>query len=68
VSGGDQRWFKRSTGKKRPVTRDEDDEYDDDDDDNNNNNNNNWIEVQITEDRPPGPPSPRYNRYRSPSW
>jgi hypothetical protein len=28
--GGDQRWFKRSTGKKRPVTRD-----------NNNNNNNN---------------------------
>jgi hypothetical protein len=27
------RWFKRSTGKERPVTRD--------DDDNNNNNNNN---------------------------
>jgi len=22
VSGGDHRWFKRSTGKKRPVTRD----------------------------------------------
>jgi len=23
VSGGDHRWFKRSTGKKRPVTRDD---------------------------------------------
>jgi len=22
VSGGDHRWFKRNTGKKRPVTRD----------------------------------------------
>jgi len=22
MSGGDHRWFKRSTGKKRPVTRD----------------------------------------------
>jgi len=22
VSGGDHRWFKRSTGEKRPVTRD----------------------------------------------
>jgi len=22
VSGGDHRWFKRSAGKKRPVTRD----------------------------------------------
>jgi len=31
LSGGDSRWFKRSTGKKRHVTRD----------DNNNNNNNN---------------------------
>jgi hypothetical protein len=30
VSGGDHRWFKGSTGEKRPVTRD-----------NNNNNNNN---------------------------
>jgi len=35
VSGGDHLWFKRSTGKKRPVTSDDDD---DDDDDNNNNN------------------------------
>jgi hypothetical protein len=34
LSGGDHRWFKRSTRKKRPVTRDDDD----DDDDNNNNN------------------------------
>jgi hypothetical protein len=33
LSGGEHRWFKRSTGEKRPVTRD-----DDDDDDNNNNN------------------------------
>ena len=32
LSGGDHRWFKRSTRKKTPVTRD------DDDDDNNNNN------------------------------
>jgi hypothetical protein len=32
LSGGDHRWFKRSTGKERPVTRDGDD-----DDDNNNN-------------------------------
>jgi hypothetical protein len=32
LSGGDHRWFKRSTRKKRPVTRD---------DVNNNNNNNN---------------------------
>jgi len=31
LRGGDHRWFERSTGKKRPVTRD------DDDDDNNNN-------------------------------
>jgi len=31
MSGRDRHWFKRSTGKKRPVTRD-------DDDDNNNNN------------------------------
>jgi len=38
VRGGDHRWFKRSTGKERPVTIDDDD---DDDDDNNNNNNNN---------------------------
>jgi len=37
VSGGNHRWFKRSTGKKSPVTRDDDD---DDDDDNNNSNNN----------------------------
>jgi hypothetical protein len=35
LSDGDYRWFRRSTGKKRPVTRDDDD----DDDDNNNNNN-----------------------------
>jgi hypothetical protein len=52
VSGGDHRWFKRSTGEKRPVTRDihinnnnnnnNDDDDDDDDDDNNNNNNNNY--------------------------
>jgi len=41
VSGGDHRWFKRSTVKKRPVTRDEDDDDDDDGDNNNNNNNNN---------------------------
>jgi hypothetical protein len=33
VSGGDHCWFKRSTGKERPVTGD--------DDINNNNNNNN---------------------------
>jgi len=38
VSGGDRRWLKRSTGQKRPVTKDNDD----DDDNNNNNNNNNW--------------------------
>jgi hypothetical protein len=31
VSGGDHRWFKRSAGKKRPVTR-KDDDYDNDDD------------------------------------
>jgi hypothetical protein len=36
VSGGGHRWFKGSTGKKRPVTGDNDD--DDDDDDINNNN------------------------------
>ena len=47
MSGGDHRWFKRSTGKKRLVTRDDNDDDDDgddgddDDDDNNNNNNNN---------------------------
>jgi hypothetical protein len=35
VSGGDHCWFERSTGKKRPVTRDDDV---DDDVDNNNNN------------------------------
>jgi hypothetical protein len=40
VSGGGHRWFKGSTGKKRPLTRDDDDGNDDDDDDNNNNNNN----------------------------
>ena len=51
LSGGGHLWFKRSTGKKRPVTRD-DIKYDDDEDnsvndkhhhhhDNNNNNNNN---------------------------
>jgi hypothetical protein len=33
LSGGDHRWFKRSTRKKRPVTRD---------DVNNNNNNNKY--------------------------
>jgi hypothetical protein len=26
VSGGNHRWFKGSTGKKRPVTRDDDDD------------------------------------------
>jgi hypothetical protein len=36
LSGGDHRWFKRSAGKKRPVTRD-----------NNNNNNNNIIIIII---------------------
>jgi hypothetical protein len=34
LEAGDHHWFKRSTGKKRPVTRD---------DVNNNNNNNNNI-------------------------
>jgi hypothetical protein len=34
MSGGDHCWFKRSTWKKKPVTRDNDD------DDNENNNNN----------------------------
>jgi len=36
VSGGDHRWFKRSTRMKRPVIRDDDD--DNNNDDNNNNN------------------------------
>jgi len=36
LSGGDYRWFKRSTRKERPVTRDNNDDYDDDDDVNNN--------------------------------
>jgi len=40
VSGGDYCWFKRSTGKKRPVTRDDDVDDDDNDDDVDNNNNN----------------------------
>jgi hypothetical protein len=44
LSGGGHRWFKRSTGNKRPVTRgdndDNDDDNDNDDDDDNNNNNN----------------------------
>jgi hypothetical protein len=31
VSGGDQRWFKGSTGEERPVTGDNDDDDDDDD-------------------------------------
>jgi hypothetical protein len=39
VSGGDHCWFKRSTGKKRPVARD-----------NNNNNNNNIIILIITKE------------------
>jgi len=34
VSGGDHRWFKRSTGKERPVTRDDDDDDDDAEDNN----------------------------------
>ena len=34
MSGEDHSWFKRSTNKKRPVTRDNDDEDDDDDDNN----------------------------------
>jgi hypothetical protein len=33
LSGGGHRWFKRSTGEKRPVTR-----YSNNDDDDNNNN------------------------------
>jgi hypothetical protein len=33
VSGGGHRWFKRSTGKKRPVTRYNNDDDDDEDDD-----------------------------------
>jgi hypothetical protein len=37
VSGGGQRWFKRSTGKKRLVIRDNDN--------NNNNNNNQFQEI-----------------------
>jgi len=36
VSGGDHRWFKRSTKKKRPVTREDDDK------DDNDKNNNTW--------------------------
>jgi hypothetical protein len=36
LNGGDRRWFRRSTGEKRPVTRD-----------NNNNNNNNIIIIII---------------------
>jgi hypothetical protein len=41
LSGGDHRWFKRSTRKKRPVTRD------DDNNNNNNNNNNNIVAEEI---------------------
>jgi hypothetical protein len=41
LSGGDHRWFKRSTRKKRPVTRD------DVNNNNNNNNNNNIIIIII---------------------
>jgi len=40
LSGGDHRWFKRSSRKKRPVTRD------------NNNNNNNTIIIIITKSIP----------------
>jgi len=43
VSGGDHRWFKRSTGKKRPVTRE------DDDNDDNDKNNNTWNITHNTE-------------------
>jgi hypothetical protein len=41
LSGGDHRWFKRSTREKRPVTRDNAAAAAADDDNNNNNNNNN---------------------------
>jgi hypothetical protein len=39
VRGGDRRWLKRNTRKKRLATRDDDN----DDDDNNNNNNVNFL-------------------------
>jgi hypothetical protein len=42
VSGGGHRWFKRSTGEKRPVTRD--DNNDNNNNNNNNNNNRTWRE------------------------
>ena len=49
LRGGDQRWFKRSTRKKRPATRDDeddddvdDDDGDDDDDDDDDDDNNNY--------------------------
>jgi hypothetical protein len=43
LSSGDHRWFKRSTGKKRPVTRDIHIYYNNN---NNNNNNNNAFPSQ----------------------
>jgi len=41
VSGGDNRWFKRSTGKKRPVKIDDNTNYTYNNNNNNNNNNTN---------------------------
>jgi hypothetical protein len=40
-SGGDHRWFKRSTRKERPVTRDDVNNDNDNSSSNNNSNNNN---------------------------
>jgi hypothetical protein len=65
LSGGDHRWFRRSTRKKRPVTRDD---VNNNDDDNNNNNyyyyyykssafthchtvQEQWLEIRDPEDR-----------------
>jgi len=56
LSGGDHRWFKRSTRIKGPVTRDihiynnNNDNNNDDDDNNNNNNNNNNIDSDDDDD------------------
>jgi hypothetical protein len=61
LSGGDHRWFKRSTGEKRPVTR-----YDDDD--NNNNNNNKYAAATIMTQTLNEPSKQRKNRRNVKFW
>jgi len=51
VSGGDHCWFKRSTGKKRPVT--ETSKSYNDDDDNKNNNNKLAEAAELIDDKSP---------------